>query len=113
MTHDPLTYGTLDNYHWEMKKEMPKIQVLDQTTGQALFECSMSDSEKAYQFAAQLEEMGLDIKVIVPTISETLSQSLGLSREEQEAFKDSLEEEMDQHEGSCCFKENDPNSTLN
>lgn len=92
---------------------MPKIRVLDQSTGQCLFECSIVESEKAYHFAAQMEEMGLDLKVVVPTLSDTLSQSLGLSREQQEAYKTSLEEEMDQHEGSCCFEEHDPNKTLN
>ena len=92
---------------------MPKIRVLDLQSGQTLFECSIQESEKAYQFAAQMEEMGLDLKVVVPTLSDTLSTSLGLSRDEQEAYEASLEEEMDNHEGSCCFTDNDPNKTLN
>ena len=96
-----------------MEKEMPKIRVLDLQSGQTLFECSLQDSEKAYQFAAQMEEMGLDLKVVVPTLSDTLSTSLGLSRDEQAAYEASLEEEMDDHEGSCCFTDNDPNKTLN
>lgn len=85
---------------------MPKIRVIDQQTEQTLFECSVQESEKAYQFAAQMEELGLDVKVLAPTLGDTLSQSLGLSREQQQAYHDSLEEEMDQHEGSCCFEEN-------
>ena len=92
---------------------MPKIRVLDQQTGQTLFECSIQEGEKAYQFAAEMEEMGLDIKVEVPTLTETLSQSLGLSREQVEAYKRSMDEEIEQHEGSCCFEETDPNKTLN
>ncbi|MBA2404336.1 MAG: hypothetical protein H0V66_06160 [Bdellovibrionales bacterium] len=96
-----------------MEKETPKIRVIDQQSGQTLFECSLQDSEKAYQFAAQMEEMGLDLKVIVPTLSATLSQSLGLTRDEQIAYEASLEEEMEEHEGSCCFTDNDPNKTLN
>lgn len=92
---------------------MPKIRVVDLQSGQTLFECSIQDSEKAYQFAAQMEEMGLDLKVLVPTLADTLSTSLGLTRDEQAAYEASLESEMEDHEGSCCFTNNDPNKTLN
>ncbi len=57
--------------------------------------------------------MGLDIKVVVPTLSQTLSQSLGLTRDQQTAYETSLEEEMENHDGSCCFSEKDPNKALN
>lgn len=87
---------------------MPKVQVLDAQTEQVLFECSMEESEKAYQFAAEMEEMGLDLKVVAPTLADTLSESLGLSPEQQQAYKESMEEEMDEHEDSCCFVQNDP-----
>ncbi|WPU64629.1 hypothetical protein [Peredibacter starrii] len=88
-----------------MEKEKSKILVRDVQTQQVLFECAITESEKAYQFAAEMEEMGLDIEVVVPTLGETLSNSLGLSREDLEKYKESLEEEMDSHEGSCCFTE--------
>lgn len=88
-----------------MEKSKPKILVRDVHTQQVLFECGITESEKAYQFAAEMEEMGLDIEVISPTLGETLSNSLGLSKEDQEKYKESLEEEMDSHEGSCCFEE--------
>lgn len=90
-----------------MEKVRPKIQVRDVITHQVLFECEVTASEKAYQFAAEMEEMGLDIEVISPTLGETLSSSLGLSREAQEEYKQSLEDEMDSHEGSCCFTADD------
>jgi hypothetical protein len=96
-----------------MQKETPKIRVIDVQSGQTLFECSLQDSEKAYQFAAQMEEMGLDLKVIVPTLSATLSSSLGLSRDEQMAYEASMEQEIEDHDGSCCFTDKDPNKTLN
>lgn len=88
-----------------MEKSKPKILVRDVQTQQILFECAINESEKAYQFAAEMEEMGLDIEVVSPTLGETLSNSLGLSKEAQEKYKESLEEEMDSHEGSCCFEE--------
>jgi hypothetical protein len=86
-----------------MEKEMPKVKVIDQQTEQVLFECSIKDSEKAYKFAAEMEEMGLDVKVISPTLNETLSSSLGLTQEQIQTYNESVEEEMEGHEGSCCF----------
>ena len=101
----PLTKGVCDYYHRTMEKEKPKILVRDVVTQQVLFDCALSDSEKAWQFAAEMEEMGLDVEVVAPTLSETLSHSLGLSRTQLEEYKKSLDEEMEAHEGSCCFKD--------
>ena len=86
-----------------MEKEKSKIQVRDRESGQVLFECDVAEFEKAGAFAASMEELGLDIEVHAPTLGETLSSSLGLTSEQIETYKQSLEEEMDSHEGSCCF----------
>lgn len=88
-----------------MEKEKPKILVRDVVTQQTLFECGVHESEKAYQYAAEMEEMGLDIEVVSPTLSETLSNSLGLSKSEHEAYQKSLDDEIEDHDGSCCFKD--------
>jgi hypothetical protein len=77
-----------------------------------LFECSLTESEKAYQYAASMEELGLDVEVISPTLSESLSSSLGLSREQQQEYKESMEEEIEAHEGSCCFEETDSKKSI-
>lgn len=103
----PLTKRVCDYYHRTMEKEKPKILVRDVQTQQVLFECAITESEKAWQFAAEMEEMGLDIEVISPTLSETLSNSLGLTNEELQAYKESMEEEMENHAGSCCFTSED------
>jgi len=89
-----------------MELEKLKIKVIDKGSGQTLFECTRDESAKAYQAAAEFEEMGLDIEVITPSLTASLSTSLGLSREQTEAFEKSLEEESLAHEGSCCFEEN-------
>jgi hypothetical protein len=94
-----------DYYHPVMQKEKSKIQVQDTQTQQVLFECAINESEKAYQFAAEMEELGLDVRVISPTLSETLTESLGLSQQELRQYQESMEEEIDQHEGSCCFED--------
>jgi hypothetical protein len=107
MTFHPLTKSARAYYHWPMEKSKPKILVKDIQTEQILFECEINESEKAYQFAAEMEEMGLDIKVFSPTLSETLSDSLGLTHEQLEEYKDSMEHEIESHDGSCCFKDQD------
>jgi hypothetical protein len=78
--------------------------VIDVQTGQTLLECGLDESEKAHHFAAELDLMGLEVKIINPTLSETLSHSLGLSHVQQKEYLDSLDEEMENHEGSCCIK---------
>jgi hypothetical protein len=88
-----------------MEKETLKVRVLDLETKQVLFECPIAEAGKAYAFAATMEQMGLSIEVVNPTLAQTLSNSLGLSNTEVAAYEQSLEEEMDQHEGSCCFEE--------
>jgi len=95
----------MDYYHRSMEKEKSKILVIDVQTKQSLFECGVEDSEKAYRFAAEMEKMGLDVEVISPTLSETLSNSLGLTSDQMREYKKSLDEEMEGHDGSCCFED--------
>lgn len=96
-----------------MSAKMPKIQVIDTQSEQVLFTCSVQESNKAYAYAAEMEAMGLDVKVISPTLADTLSASLGLSPQEQAKYQQSMEDEMDQHEGSCCFEDSSKNKILN
>ena len=91
---------------------MPKIQVIDVETRQVLFECEIADSEKAYEYAAEMEEMGLDVSVINPTLSETLTTSLGLSKEEVQKYEASMEQEMEDHDGGCCVEHTDSERKL-
>ncbi len=90
-----------------MEKEIPKIRVVDIETRQVLFECKIDESEKAYQFAAGMEELGLSIEVLHPTLSDTLTQSLGLSQDDRRKYEASLEHEIENHEGGCCFEDAD------
>lgn len=90
-----------------MEKVRPKIQVVDIESNQVLYECSIEEAEKAYQFAAHMEEMGLNLKVRVPTLSDTLSNALGLSPEAKRDYQESLAEEIENHDGSCCFENSD------
>ena len=95
-----------------MEKEKLKIKVIDVGTGQTLFECQLTEAEKALNFAAQMEEIGVDVEIQSPTLSETLTDSLGFSEEKSQKYKESLDEEMEQHEGSCCFEDNDDKKNI-
>lgn len=85
-----------------MEKEKLKVQVLDIGTNQVLFECSLEESERAHQYAAEMEDMGLDVKVVNPTLAETLTSSLGLDVEEVKVYQESMDHELEDHDSSCC-----------
>jgi hypothetical protein len=79
-----------------------KVRVLTIDTGECLFETTIDQIEKAYEYAAQLDEMGIEVKISAPTIADTLSDSLGLKVDDQEKLHQSIIEEMEDHDGSCC-----------
>ena len=89
-----------------MEKEILKIKILDKQTQHILFECGIHEIDNAYAQASLFEEMGLDVIVVVPTLGESLSRSLGHGPQVTAGYIESLNEEMDQHEGSCCFDDN-------
>lgn len=81
-----------------------KVKIIDVQSQNILFECSMEHIASAYAYAAELEEMGLDIEMIAPTITQSLTDSLGIKHDELEDFEQSVIAEMDDHDGSCCTK---------
>ncbi len=87
-----------------MKKEMMNILIKDRASGKILSQYPLDQGDKAYEEAASFEEFGLEVEIIQPTLTDTLGVELGRSSQEIQEFKESLEHEMDQHEGSCCFK---------
>ena len=90
-----------------MSCKLPTIRVLDVGTGQVLMEVSIEEAEKAYAFVAEMEEMGLDLKIESPTLADTLSQSLGLSPQQIAEYKESMDHEIEDHDASCCFTDED------
>jgi len=50
-----------------------KVKVIDKHSKECLFECPVEETEKAYEYAASLDEMGLEVEVITPNIADTLS----------------------------------------
>lgn len=82
-----------------------KVRIIEKNSGQVLFECNVDQADLAYEKAAVFEEMGLDVKVDLPTVNQTLADSLGVTGEARELFQDSIAQELEDHDGSCCFDE--------
>lgn len=55
------------------------VKVIDQLSSKILFECSISQIASAYEYAANMERIGLGVTILAPTITETLCESLGLT----------------------------------
>lgn len=81
------------------------VKIIEVHSSQVLFECPVEQSDFAYEKAAEFEEMGLEIKLLHPSVNESLANSLGISGDPLEAFEESLTEEIEGHEGSCCFED--------
>ena len=83
----------------------PKFKLINVENNEILNEFSIEDSELAFSEAARMEEMGLSVKLVNPGAAESLGLSLGISSEDLESLRSSLEEEIESHEeDSCCFK---------
>lgn len=73
-----------------------KIKLLD-SESQLLYEYAMKDVEKAYAKAKELEEMGIEVSLVSPSLPETLGATLGMSEAEAERLKNEINEEIDSH----------------
>ena len=80
-----------------MSNQVRVIDVLSQTT---LFETSIEKIADAYSFSTQMEEAGLDIEIVAPGLAETLIRSLGADDSEITQYKQSLQNEIDEHDES-------------
>lgn len=77
-----------------------QVRVIDSISGTTLFETSIEKIADAYTFATQMEEAGLDIEVVAPGLAETLIRSLGACDQEINEYKQTLQEEIDNHDDS-------------
>lgn len=77
-----------------------QVRVIDSLSKTVLFETSIDNISEAYDFAAKMEEAGLDLEILAPGLAETLIQSLGATNEEIDEYKLGLEAEIDDHDTS-------------
>lgn len=76
------------------------VKVKDLLSGTVLFTTTIEKIEEAYAFAAQMEEAGLDLEIDAPGLSETLIKSLGASESEIAEYRESMDNEIDDHDFS-------------
>lgn len=83
-----------------------RIKIIDNLSNSTLYEYSMEEADKAYEKSEELEAMGLDIKLVIPSVSETLIKSLGADSDAVNKLREMLDEEIASHieeEGSCSI----------
>lgn len=108
--------GFLTKPNLEGKKNMSKnrIKVIEAKSGEVLFECDFEDHDKAFDYAHKMEDMGIEIKIHAPSLTETLAESLGADEDELSAMRGEMDDEIASHihqdELGCvvCMPE-DPN----
>ncbi len=81
--------------------EKKPILLLDDE-GQLLATYDLDKRDQAYQYAEQLEEMGINVTLREPSLPETLLRSLGASEEDTETLKKEIDEEIAAHDTPCC-----------
>lgn len=86
---------------------MQLVKIIDNATGNVLYTCSVENIEKAYTEAANFEAYGLDVSIHAPTVTQTLAYSLGLPEQEQDIYQQSVLQELEDHDGSCCASNKD------
>ena len=74
------------------------IKVIEARSGEVLFQCSPGEEVKAYEFARQMEDMGLAVRLESPSVCQGLAWSLGVQEEEWQEYQESLEQEIDGHQ---------------
>lgn len=77
-----------------------QIKVKETLSREVLFQCTMEEEAKAYQFAQEMEAMGIQVEIAIPSVSQTLAAGLGVAEEDWREYQKSMEQEM--HDHDCC-----------
>lgn len=78
-----------------------KIKIYEINTSELLSSFDLDQSEQAYAYAKQMEEMGIEIKMVNPSVNHSLGASLGMSEDQLQNLTIAIDEEIDSH-NSCC-----------
>lgn len=83
------------------------VKVINTNTQTILYETSIENLSNAYDFALKMENLGIDVEIQSPAITETLIDSLGANPSQLLQYKESLIEEIAEHpvdnNESCGF----------
>ena len=75
-----------------------QVRVIDNISGTILFETTLEKISEAYSFATMMEHEGLDVKIDAPGLAETLIEALGADESEINEYKNSMDDELNDHE---------------
>lgn len=78
------------------------VKVIDLNSKTILFTCPIEEIEKAYLYAKEMEELGLEVCVEAPSITQTLKTAIMMSEDEEDAFDNIIYNEIADHDASCC-----------
>jgi hypothetical protein len=78
------------------------VKVIEKQSEEILFTCPVDEIESAYKFCKDMEEIGLDVELVSPSLAETLLRSLGRDEADIEKLKAEMESEIDDHDDSSC-----------
>lgn len=76
------------------------IHLYDQSE-QLLASYTLEEREKAFNYAAELEEMGIEVTIKEPSLPETLINSLGATSTDRATLQKEIDEEIDSHGSDC------------
>ena len=79
-----------------------RIKVREKQSSEVLFECEINEENKAYAYAKDMEEIGIEVEVEIPSVSETLISVLGANESDVDALKAMMDEEIDSHNDVSC-----------
>ena len=72
--------------------------------GETLKSFSLQERDRAFAYLKDLEQWGVEGILEEPSLPETLINSLGASLKDREELKQAIEDEINDHDSSCCFQ---------
>lgn len=78
------------------------FEIRDSLSQQVLYSGDLENIDLIYKKASEYEDMGLDIEIVSPGISEQLARELGASEEDLEKLREVISHEIDSHDDTCC-----------
>lgn len=87
-----------------------KIKIYEFNTNELLASFEYDQTEQAYAYAKQMEELGIEIRMDIPSVNHSLGESLGMSESELATLSAAMDEEIASH-GVCCGEEKETTET--
>ena len=74
-----------------------KIMLIHLESHEVIYEYALNQSDEAYSMAKELEKAGVAFELRIPSVTETLADSLGASDQEKENLRQSEASEIEGH----------------